>query len=89
MLEWSADYDAAAIAAEPAARHGNCVELGGTIVLNIDMVSAPHAQFSPLSVLRPRPGAADANAVVAAGEDLGHDGPGAVAGIVVIDCQTS
>ena len=32
--------------------HWYCVEFGGTIVLNIDIVSAPQAQSQPLSALR-------------------------------------
>ena len=64
MLEWSADTTLQVLQPNRQARHWYCGELGGTIVLNIDMASAPQAQNSPSSVWRPAPDVAVANAAL-------------------------
>ena len=70
--------------------HWYCVEFGGTIVLNIVIVSIPQDHNQPRLVLRVMEAAeAVAKFVLHVCSHAAMTGPGAVAGTVVIVCQTS
>src|SRR5271166_2986222 len=90
MFEWSAETTSHA-PAQPLRHdaHGNCGEFGGTIVLNIVIVSIPQDHNHPLLVLRVIL-AADAVAkfVLQLCNHAAMTGPGAGPG-TVSDCQTS
>src|ERR1700722_17822478 len=89
MFPWSADSTSQPKQPLRHEAHGNCVEFGGTIVLNIVIVSAPQAHNQPLLVLRLLPAEeATTRFVLQPCSHAPITAPGAVAGGVIV-CQTS
>jgi hypothetical protein len=89
MFPWSADSTSQPRQPLRHEAHGNCVEFGGTMVLNIVIDSAPHDHSQPRLVLRLLPAAeAVAKFVLQPCSHAAMTGPGAVVEGAIV-CHTS